>query len=977
MFVVLQADRDEVFYSNLFRRNPEFTMNALYKIFILTLLALCLAACNPKSSATGLAVYNAFLTLLGKTPDGGSSAINPIGSKRVLSFSPGESIDLNGGVQGSSSTGIIVDPSGNGSASGISINGNGVPQIIFVNNAQGEPYGVDVNGNGTVDYYLCAKDGGKVILTTGANCTGNQVIVYPGFGYDENGDGVIDNPILALIAGDSNPPISSIYPAPGIYGGAQTVTVTCADNLAPGNLVYSIDGSIPAFSPLVGYVKNPTTANFTVGSFGEGIYTVQYRCRDLAGNLETVQSAIYEVNHNLPNVTLDGGATSIYISGMNGAVNSISITWKSNQNGTFAVRTNGTGCSSGGILSSGSVSANASNTLTINANSLSVGTNSLYLCVTAGFTGQASFTVVRDDTAPTMTVDPGAGNYGKEENISLKCTDNSGAPCSVVAYTTDGSTPSVSGNLGTVLAGSAYSTPIQLIDGTLNRTIKYLARDKAGNLSSVQSATYSVDTSIPNINVVSTTPVPYSSYLVIDNVTSPQISWEVSGNKVSYFLKKKKNNACTQCSTPNVADCPVGKYKDTSGALYSNDGDCNCNNAIALIGSNTSASGTLAATNPISISSQIDNLNFALGQSKLLICVANAAANFGPQYASREISVWKDLDVPQATAVSPTINSHNVKPDPGKIVITFSEPMQDIVPTLKVQYFNGSSWTNFTFDTDYKPNFAWNIQPGDPHNILTITLPWTRFPENAYLRWEIDRTTLKDISSNSVQSNDASGQLAGTFLTGSYFSTLDVSFMSKLLKTGQKRCMNQSGWIDESDCKNNNTGFPDGTERKGQDGYFQFGSGFVNSDATNASYPTETATKDETTSLIWQNNYTGGNYTFSDALKYCSSLNRILSTPDPLGPTHGYSNRSNWRLPSVEELETVLGYEGSHNITFSGACSSAGIEMDFWSSSFFTPNLTNSWYVDFCKRNVYFDTTATAKKARCVSGSIPSSTVTP
>lgn len=966
-------------------RLAEFLMGNIFRKISYTLsFCLLLFSCGTgTSSATPAALYNAFLTLL-RVPTITTAPGETPATNFSFSFSPGQSVDLNGGTQGGSGTGIVIDPSGNGAATGISINGNGIPQIIFVNNAQGNPNGVDINGDGILDYYLCAGANGTIILKTGPNCTGNTVTIYPGFGYDENGDGVVDNPILALIGNDTNPPISSVYPPPGIYGGAQTVTVTCSDNLAPGNLVYTIDGTVPAFSPLVGYVKNPTKAIFTIGSFGEGTYTVQYRCRDLAGNLESVQSAVYEVNHNLPNVTVDSGATTSYVSAMNGAVNSISIFWKSNQSGTFSIRANGTGCSNGGILSSGSVSANVPNTFTVAATSLSVGNNSIFICVTAGFTGQASLTIVRDDTAPTITADPGAGNYGKELSVSLKCNDNSGAACSVVAYTIDGTNPLISGSLGTVIAGSTYSSssvtaiPISILNGTLNRNIKFLARDSAGNLSPVQSAIYSVDTSLPTLNLISSTPAPYYGSVVIDNSTVPRFTWEVSGNKVSYTLLKKKTSACSECTTAGVADCPVGKFKDTSARLYSNAGDCNCNNGISLLGSNSNASGSLGTSNPINVVSDIDPLNFALGKNTLMICVANAQANYGPQYASREVLVWKDLDSPQATNISPNLNAHNVKPDPGNIVITFSEPMQNITPILKMQYFNGTGWIDFSFDaaSGAIPNFSWNIGPGEPHNILTISLPWIRFPENAYMRWEIDKNSLKDISSNSVQSNDVSGQLAGTFLTGSYFSTRDVAFKPALVKTGQIRCMQQNGWIDAADCKNNGSDLLDGTPREGQDGYFQNGLSFLQTTLTNAVYSTNTSTKDERTTLVWQDAYSDATLNINSALTYCANLNRMNPTvPAPAPPApptfDGYANRTNWRLPSVEELETIVAYEGGHLLSFNASCTGLGTENDFWSSSFFTSNLKNAWYVNFCERNVYFELTSSGKKVRCVSGSIP------
>ncbi|XDD51130.1 DUF1566 domain-containing protein [Leptospira sp. WS92.C1] len=944
------------------------------EILTVATLIVCLVSCGAKnSSASAGALYNVFLTLLGKP---GDSNISDPGnaSGQVLSFSPGESVDLNGGSQGGSATGVVVDPSGNGSASGISVNGNGVPQILFVNNAQGNPIGVDVNGNGTADYYLCAGGGGLITLTTGLNCTGNTVTVYPGLGYDENGDGVVDNPILALIANDFHPPISSIYPPAGLYGGAQTVTVTCADNLAPGNLVYSLDGATPAFSPLAGFVKNPTQTSFAVGAFGEGIYTVQYRCRDLAGNLEGVQSAVYEVNHGLPNVTIDGGANTGYVSAANGAVNSISVFWKSSQSGLFTVRANGTGCSSGGILSNGSVSANASNTLTIPAASLSLGSNSIFICVTAGFTGQGSLTVVRDDTAPTVVSDPPAGNYGNDQSVFLKCNDNSGVSCSVTAYTIDGSTPVIAGSSGAIFAGTEYAisnpTPISVLNGTLNRIIQFVARDRAGNLSSVNTSVYSVNASLPVLTVTSTTPARYANSLVIDDTIAPQVSWVADGNKVNYILKRSNASACSVCEVSGVANCPVGKVRDTSGVLYSTLADCNCNRGFSLIGSNSNASGNLALSGSVAVVSQIDNLNFPLGRSQLLLCVANAAAGFGPQFASSAIDVWKDLEDPQASQITPVVNGHNIKPDPSEIVIEFSEPMKvsATVPlVLKVQFFKGTVWENFTFD--FEPVPAWN----DAHTVLTFRLPWVRFPENAFLKWEIDPASLTDVADHPVQSNDAGGKLAAAFLTGSYFGTRDAAFKTSVAKTGQTLCYTQTG-SNPSSCLNNSAVLF-GTPRRGQDAHFQFGVNHLNKTilATHEDFPLDTSTQDNRTTLIWQTNYDTTRKSFQNALQTCSGLNRKNQEVTSAGIVyHGYANRTDWRLPSVEELETIAAYDGISLLAFDSSCSQVGGQRDFWSSSFFTSNLNNAWYVDFCEKNVFYNSLSVTKRVRCVSGNVPS-----
>ncbi|WP_000320278.1 DUF1566 domain-containing protein, partial [Leptospira interrogans] len=210
--------------------------------------------------------------------------------------------------------------------------------------------------------------------------------------------------------------------------------------------------------------------------------------------------------------------------------------------------------------------------------------------------------------------------------------------------------------------------------------------------------------------------------------------------------------------------------------------------------------------------------------------------------------------------------------------------------------------------------------------------------------------------------------VAGVFMTGSYFSTVPVTYKSLVFKTGQVYCFSFAGATDWANCLGNTSSIW-GDPRQGQDGFFQLGSVMSTSSATNSTYPTEAATKDDKTTLVWHNSVTGGYYNFYDALQYCSNLNSI---PVVGGTTRGYANRTDWRLPAAEELETVLGYQGTHSIPFSWGCSGVGVELDFWSSSFFTSNLSNTWYVDFCKQNVYFAPLGSGKRVRCVSGSIPS-----
>lgn len=92
-----------------------------------------------------------------------------------------------------------------------------------------------------------------------------------------------------------------------------------------------------------------------------------------------------------------------------------------------------------------------------------------------------------DTTPPIVTINPVAGTYTTTKTITL--TTNETAD---IFYTIDGTTPTI--------ASTKYTGPI-IIDST--KTIKYFAKDAAGNISVVQTAlfTINIDTTAPILTI--------------------------------------------------------------------------------------------------------------------------------------------------------------------------------------------------------------------------------------------------------------------------------------------------------------------------------------------------------------------------------------------------------------------------------------------------------------------------------------------
>ncbi|WP_411823784.1 hypothetical protein [Leptospira sp. 'Mane'] len=482
-----------------------------------------------------------------------------VGSNGTQTLAPGQAVTFAGG----NVTGTVVDTNGDGTADGIILNNttgnsNSTPNLVLIDSdGDGLPNGVDVNGDGTIDYFISVNNG-TITLTTQPN-GGIQVTVVPGQGFDSNGDGVIDNPILGQVASDTTPPTSSILPAGGNYPSAVSLTISCSDNIAPSQIVYSKDGTVPSFNPINGIIRNPPSTTFTIGAEGNGTYVVKYLCRDIAGNLGATHTETYVIDNNVPNVT--ASLASNYVSNNGGAIGSSLLTWSSNLDGNYSVRTGGTNCTDGSQLSTGSTTASTQNTsTTFNASSLSIGNTTIRVCVTNpnnGLVGSYALTITRDDTAPTITASPVSGNYAILVSISLSCTDSGGAGCDKIAYLTQvGSAPgnpAITGTTGNITSGNLYASAIAATDQATTY-VKFIARDNAGNVTTVSSESYVVDTT--------TVPIPVLTS-VLGVGTEIFVQWGQVANATEYKIYYSTSSPVTILS-PSASGI-TNLYKTLNG----------------------------------------------------------------------------------------------------------------------------------------------------------------------------------------------------------------------------------------------------------------------------------------------------------------------------------------------------------------------------------------------------------------------------
>ncbi|PJZ47311.1 hypothetical protein CH361_02995 [Leptospira brenneri] len=275
--------------------------NCLFSILIL-FFSHCVLLFPEGKSQTDFSSFAFLFGLVGGSP---SSSQN---------LSPGTAVDLSGD---GSPDGTLVDSDGDGISDGIILTGRTAPNLLLIDtNGDGIPDAVDSNGDGLPDYYISPNPPG--FLTTAPGGTGNPVVIIVDsngnpLGFDTDGDGTPNDTAIVTILSDTTPPTITSSLSAGTFSTTQTTTLTCSDNKAPGFIVYTLDGTTPAFFPKTGTVI--TKSSQAVSLSMEGTYTLQAICRDLAGNVSIPISIVYTIDPpDAPAfVTAQAGGTSAFV----------------------------------------------------------------------------------------------------------------------------------------------------------------------------------------------------------------------------------------------------------------------------------------------------------------------------------------------------------------------------------------------------------------------------------------------------------------------------------------------------------------------------------------------------------------------------------------------------------------------------------------------------------------------------------------
>ena len=258
---------------------------------------------------------------------------------------------------------------------------------------------------------------------------------------------------------DVTAPTTTVTPAGGMYGAAQTVTLSANE---PATIYYTTDGSDPTTA------SSQYTAPLTIGS----TTTLKFMAVDTAGNYELVKTATYTFDTTAPStsVSLSAGsyegqrAVSLYCSDYGSGCNGIHYCL-------------GSGCTPATPYST-AIAITATTDLRYYSTD-KVGNNESVKT--------ATYTITPDTTPPTTTPNYPSGTYGPSY-IYLSCSDGNGSGCAATYYCLGaGCTPT------TPFSGSIYVAS--------STDLRFYSQDKDGNNETIKMVSYTIDNTPPTTSV--------------------------------------------------------------------------------------------------------------------------------------------------------------------------------------------------------------------------------------------------------------------------------------------------------------------------------------------------------------------------------------------------------------------------------------------------------------------------------------------
>jgi hypothetical protein len=330
------------------------------------------------------------------------------------------------------------------------------PQSVVVTN--NSLTAINVTGiNATPDFAVTHNCG--LVLAAGTSCTVNVKFMpltagsINGFMNIQSDAPAGSQNVVNLngIGVDAVAPVVTASVAGGTYAAPQSVTLSTNE---PATIFYTVDGTTPTSA----------SAIYATAISVNSSMTLQYFAIDTAGNASVVQAQTYVIDTVAPIITasIAGGTYTT----------AQSVTLSADEAATIYYTLDGS-------------TPTSSSTVYISPVAISVTSTLKYFGKDAvGNTSAVqSQSYVIDSVAPVVTPSVLSGAYNVPQSVTLSTNE-----AATIYYTLNGLTPTTS--------STVYTTPI-LVSSTT--TLKYFAKDAAGNISAEQTQTYIIDTIAPVI----------------------------------------------------------------------------------------------------------------------------------------------------------------------------------------------------------------------------------------------------------------------------------------------------------------------------------------------------------------------------------------------------------------------------------------------------------------------------------------------
>ncbi|EKO49743.1 putative Ig domain-containing protein [Leptospira kirschneri] len=200
--------------------------------------------------------------------------------------------------------------------------------------------------------------------------------------------------------------------------------------------------------------------------------------------------------------------------------------------------------------------------------------------------------------------------------------------------------------------------------------------------------------------------------------------------------------------------------------------------------------------------------------------------------------------------------------------------------------------------------------------------------------------------------------------SGSTNTTISIMiFGTPPLKTMQTNCWNTTGTIDATCVV---------ASSAGQDGKLQKGTtpSFTNQTVNIAVGVDHYITVDNNTGLVWKTCHEGRtNSTCAGGADVYYNLASATTACTNLNTGTGYANRTNWRLPTISEMETLVDFNvATSPRTFVTSFPGTSGSYYYWSSNLYLPDTTKSLVLYFSSGSTtWTDKTVAGSLTRCVS----------